>query len=89
MTTETNKLLFDWIYHSIIEEGGDGDAVIGFKHQNYKEVAEYFSSLFPKSWIMDIKEDHIIFYDHMESLILTDAQNFGKINNYGPRILTW
>ena len=45
MTTETNKLLFDWIYHSILEEGGDGDAVIGFKHQNYKEEKYFATSL--------------------------------------------
>jgi hypothetical protein len=85
----TNQLLFDWIYRSIIDEGGDGDAVIGFTHQDYKEVAKQFRSLFPESWVMETKENHIIFYDDMESLILTDKANFDKLINYGPRILTW
>jgi hypothetical protein len=38
---------------------------------------------------METKENHIIFYDDMESLILTDKANFDKLINYGPRILTW
>ena len=45
MKFNTNHKLFDWIYSLVIEEGGDGDAVIGFKYQNYKEVAKLFSAL--------------------------------------------
>lgn len=88
ITLNTNHKLFDWIYSLIIEEGGDGDALIGFKFQNYKEVAKLFRELLDQSWVMEEKEDHIIFYCHQECIILTSAKHFDSIPNWGPRILT-
>lgn len=88
ITFNTNHKLFDWIYSLVIEEGGDGDAVIGFKFQNYKEVAKLFRELLDQSWVMEEKEDHIIFYCHQECIILTSAKHFDSIPNWGARILT-
>ena len=34
--------LFNWIFNSVIGEGGDGDAIIGFKMRNYKDIADKF-----------------------------------------------
>ena len=90
MISQNNKL-FSWIYDVIISEGGDGDAVLGFKHQDYKDVANEF-----KEWLggspffkMEEKEQYIIFSCDQEYFIFTSSHNFPNISNYGPRILTW
>lgn len=88
ITLNTNHKLFDWIYSLIIEDGGDGDAVIGFKYQNYKEVAKLFRELLDQNWVMEEKDNHILFHSHQEWFILTSAQHFDSIPNWGPRILT-
>lgn len=87
-----NDKLFNWIYSSVISEGGDGDLVIGFTHQDYVVVAKEF-----KSWLwqttdtmkMEIKENHVLFVDNQEYIVFTNKENFDKISNHGPRILTW
>jgi hypothetical protein len=84
-----NKKLFDWIYGVIIEEGGDGDAVIGFMIQDYYKVAAEMRQYFPESWNMEIGDDNITFTDNQEYITLTSVVHFEKIKNYGPRILTW
>lgn len=89
MDTENNEKLFNWIYDLIIKEGGDGDAVIGFQHQDYREVAKQFRSLFPDSWNMIEEEDSISFIDNQEYIVLTGKEAFSKIQNWGPRILTY
>ena len=84
-----NIKLFDWIYETVMGDGGDGDAVIGFMLQDYKVVAEEFREYFPASWEMVIGYNEIIFVDQQEYITLTSKDSFGTIENYGPRILTW
>ncbi len=89
MSEENNKKLFDWIYDLIISEGGDGDAVIGFKHQDYREVAKQFREYFPSFWEMDVKPTNITFVDNQQYITLTSKEDFEATRNWGPRILTW
>lgn len=86
---ESNKLLFDWVYSAVTSEYENFDALIGFSSQNYKEVAKDFFSLFPSQWIMEEKENCTIFKNSQEKVMLTNKKNFEKMNNKGPRILTW
>lgn len=88
----TNELLFDFIYQSVIEEGGDGDIVVGFIHQNYISVTEEFESFLlkkPCKWTKKQHEDHIIFFNDQEFFIFTNKESFDNIKNYGPRLLVW
>ena len=84
-----NIKLFDWIYETVMGDGGDGDAVIGFMLQDYKVVAEEFREYFPASWEMVIRYNEITFVDQQEYITLTSKDSFGTIENYGSRILTW
>jgi hypothetical protein len=92
MDEENNLKLFEWIYDTIRKEGGDGDCVVGFTHQNYKIVADSFEMFLKTklgSWTKVDNETDITFYDHQEYFCFTDKQNFNSVTNYGPRILTW
>ncbi len=88
-----NLKMFDWIYNSLVSEGGDGDIVVGFTHQNYKAVADLFeewikcNSRFPFN--RNNKGTYVEFVDNQEYIIFTNKENFNLIENYGPRILTW
>jgi hypothetical protein len=89
-----NQKLFDWVYNAIIADGGDGDALIGFTAQSYKNISEQLELFLSKQpygnrWKKNVQIDHICFYDGEESIILTDKHGFENIITYGIKILTW
>jgi hypothetical protein len=83
-----NRKLFDWVYQVVIEEGGDGDCVIGFKAQDYREVAKEFRKYFPPSWKMWERKDSVVFHDNQEYVVLTTVDCAQSMNEF-PKILTW
>jgi len=92
MDQENNLKLFEWIHDTIIKEGGDGDCVIGFTHQNYRIVADSFEEFLKTTrgtWTRDNNISDVTFTDNQEGFTFTDKENFHSITNYGPRILTW
>lgn len=89
MGSEHNKLLFDFVFGVVIGEGGDGDAVIGFMNQDYKQVAKEMRNYFPVEWGMREGSDHVMFEYDQEWICLTSKSNFDNCQNWGPRILTW
>jgi len=84
----TNRKLFDWAFQVIVEEGGDGDCVIGFKAQDYREVAKEFRNYFPSSWKMWDRKDSIVFHDNQEYMALTTYERALTASEF-PKILTW
>jgi len=90
-TATTNQLLFQFIYQSVIEEGGDGDAVIGFLAQDYSLVANEFEIFLKDNseicWAKQQTEKYIVFENYEESFIFTDCKSFPEIPNYSHRLL--
>lgn len=73
-----NKKLFDFIYCSVLEDGGDGDATIIFKQQDHKVVASEFQEWLKDnscfSWTRKDREEGIVLHHDQESFFLTNER---------------
>lgn len=88
---ELNQLLFQYVYQCVIECGGDGDAVVGFRYQNYKEIANLFE-VFLKvkgTWVRIDEDNYIEFLCHQECIIFTSEEKFEETRNYGQRLIVF
>ena len=91
MTFSTNELLFKFVYEAVIGDGGDGDAVVGFKFQDYREMAKQFVQMFP-DFRLEERENHCNIQSansREEYIIFTSAKNFDEIKLWAHRILTY
>ena len=82
MNQKYNNKLFEYIYHSVREEGGDGDIIVGFRTQNYLQVADEFEIWLKTklgTWTRDNQEDCIVFTDNQEYFVFTNEENFESI----------
>lgn len=84
-----NHRLFVYAYYDVLDSGGDGEILIGFRDQNIEDVADEFRKYLPESWQLMCHEGYISFFDDQESITLATADVFEKTESFGTRILTF
>lgn len=85
--TENNTRLFDWVYHTVLGEGGDGEAIVSFTIQDYRVVARQFQDFLSTklgNWKMEEHPDHVLFIDNQEWIVIA-GKDFGP----GQHTLTY
>ncbi len=71
--------IIDLLYSSVVSEGGDGDAIWLTKHTPLSEIPtalHKYSEKHNTGWVVLIKENHILWGDNQEWVIITDSKAF-------------
>ena len=76
-----NTKLFEFIYESVISDGGDGDCAVAFTAQDHKVVADEFEKFLATKpfgcWQRTNQEDgDVIFSDQQESFTFSNNDHF-------------
>lgn len=73
-----NIKLFEFIYESVIQDGGDGDATMIFQYQDHKVVADEFEIWLKTNsligWHRTNNEKDVVFSNHTENFMLTNER---------------
>lgn len=73
------KNLFEYMWHSVTSEGGDGDMTVVFLQQDYRAVADKFQEFLNQkpfgTWNRRDREKAIDFWLDQESFTLTSTNN--------------
>lgn len=77
----SNIKLFEYIYESVLESGGDGDVAVVFTAQNHRVVADEFEKFLKTKpfgcWQRTNQEDgDVVFYDQQESFVFSNHDHF-------------
>lgn len=80
MITDNTKL-FEFVYDTVISEGGDGDCAVVLELQDHKAVSDQFE-IFLKTkphgnWQRENRENRDIgFWDQQESIVFSNHDHF-------------
>ena len=71
--------IIDLLYTSVKSEGGDGDAIWLTKYTPLSEITSVLNKYNEKhntEWVVTINQDHILWGDNQEWVIITDSREF-------------
>lgn len=78
---DINKKILDLMYHSVIEEGGDGDAVWLSKHTKLADLIPLivqYNIENRTNWTIENKENYLLWGFEHEYAIITNDSEFYK-----------
>lgn len=78
---DINKKILDLMYHSVIEEGGDGDAVWLSKHTKLADLIPLivqYNIENRTNWTIENKENYLLWYNNQEGVQITNDVEWYK-----------